>query len=106
MPWFRKYYRHNECDANWTDTWSCACNDKCPACGAEIEPFDCDDLTVVVDRNVSGRGWVVSVSPPDAEQTPRYVRHYFEENIGASEFAARETRRLGREPANTALNSD
>lgn len=39
---FLNYYRH--CDTEWTDAWSCMCNDKCPVCGAEIEPFESEDL--------------------------------------------------------------
>jgi hypothetical protein len=23
----------------WADDWSCMCNDRCPECNAEIEPF-------------------------------------------------------------------
>ena len=26
------------CGTEWEDQWSCACNDKCPNCNAEIEP--------------------------------------------------------------------
>ena len=38
MTWYVKEYEH--CGTTWTDEWCCACNDKCPACGAEIEPHD------------------------------------------------------------------
>ena len=24
----------------WEDAWDCQCNDRCPACNAEIESFD------------------------------------------------------------------
>jgi hypothetical protein len=40
--WFRNHYRH--CGQEWNDEWSCMCNDKCPVCDAEIEPFKSDDL--------------------------------------------------------------
>jgi hypothetical protein len=33
------FYKHEECAAHWADLWSCGCNDKCPKCGAEIEPY-------------------------------------------------------------------
>ncbi len=38
-------YRHIECgvnpDVEWFDSWTCACNGKCPACGVDdIEPMD------------------------------------------------------------------
>lgn len=37
------HYRHYDCSVNrkvaWDDTWSCAVNGPCPACGIkEIEP--------------------------------------------------------------------
>lgn len=36
---FRNYYRHKRCSARWVDSWSCCCNDKCPSCHREIEPY-------------------------------------------------------------------
>lgn len=27
-----------DCGEEWTDEWSCQCNDRCPGCNAEIEP--------------------------------------------------------------------
>jgi hypothetical protein len=42
-PQFRNHYRH--CGQEWNDVWSCTCNDKCPVCGAEIEPYESEDLT-------------------------------------------------------------
>lgn len=27
----------------WHDTWCCACDDKCPECNAEIEPFESEE---------------------------------------------------------------
>jgi hypothetical protein len=38
---FVNYYEH--CGTTWTDVWDCTCNDKCPVCGAEIEPFHSED---------------------------------------------------------------
>lgn len=32
-------YSCEACGNAWADRWSCACNDRCPACGAEISPF-------------------------------------------------------------------
>lgn len=42
---FRIYYKHIDCKVTpgieWEDTWSCACNGECPACGMkDIEPID------------------------------------------------------------------
>lgn len=33
------------CGEEWSDYWSCACNDECPTCGVEVEPdFWIDEL--------------------------------------------------------------
>jgi hypothetical protein len=95
MAWFVKYYRHEECKAEWTDEWSCACNDSCPVCGDEIEPYDWDDLSVVVSSGENG-GWIVCVSPPNAEHAPDYTESHFEQKWEAEDFARRETGRLER----------
>ena len=95
MAWFLKYYRHDECDVDWTDEWSCACNDRCPVCDAEIEPYDWDDLSVTVGKG-DGDRWIVAVSPPDAEDAPKYVETAFGHKQEAEAFANREMERLGR----------
>lgn len=40
---YLNYYRCDECDVEWTDEWSCMCDDECPSCGADISPYDADD---------------------------------------------------------------
>ena len=97
MAWFLKYYRHRECRAAWSDEWSCACNDRCPKCRAEIEPYDWDDLSVIVDQSAEKTGWMVRVSPPEAEHAPDYVTTVFERKQDAEAFAHHEAERLGRE---------
>lgn len=42
MPWFRNHYRH--CGTEWDDQWDCQCNDECPECKAEIEPFESEEI--------------------------------------------------------------
>ena len=37
---YTSFYRCDDCDVEWDSEWSCACNDECPECGAEIEPYD------------------------------------------------------------------
>lgn len=33
------------CGEEWQDTWDCgACNDKCPKCNREIEPYESEAL--------------------------------------------------------------
>jgi len=97
MAWFLKYYRHRECGVAWTDEWSCACNDRCPKCDAEIEPYDWDDLSVIVDQAPDEMGWVVRVSPPEAERARDYITTYFDRKQDADAFAVGEALRLGRE---------
>jgi hypothetical protein len=94
MAWFRKSYHHDECDASWVDEWSCACNDRCPVCDAEIEPYSYVDLSVVVEPRDETRQWAVLVSSPDAEHDPRYVETRFDRKRDAYAFAVRERRRV------------
>lgn len=42
-PWFRNHY---ECCVSWTDEWSCTCNDRCPECRAETEPYESEELSL------------------------------------------------------------
>jgi Restriction endonuclease BglII len=44
---FRNYYRCPYDGAAWIDEWSCMCNDRCPTCRAEIEPYDSEDIWVL-----------------------------------------------------------
>ena len=39
---FCNKYRH--CHVQWDDVWDSACNDRCPVCDAEIEPYDSEEL--------------------------------------------------------------
>jgi hypothetical protein len=40
---FRNHYRCS-CGTEWTDEWSCTCNDRCPNCNTEIEPYLSDEI--------------------------------------------------------------
>lgn len=39
------YYRC-PCGEEWSDAWDCCCNDHCPSCDKEIEPYISDDGSV------------------------------------------------------------
>jgi len=41
---FRNYYRCPYDGKAWRDEWSCACNDRCPTCRAEIEPYKSEEI--------------------------------------------------------------
>lgn len=43
MAWYLKHYCCDACDIEWTDEHCCACNDRCPECDREIEPYDVED---------------------------------------------------------------
>lgn len=38
------HYECPECGEHWTDTWSCACDDRCPTCRTSCSPTRSDDL--------------------------------------------------------------
>jgi hypothetical protein len=40
---YLNYYRCS-CGKRWVDTWSCTCNDRCPTCNTEIQPYRSDDF--------------------------------------------------------------
>lgn len=46
--WYLNHYRHDDCPVRpgveWDDSWSCMCNDRCPECGAEIEPYESEEV--------------------------------------------------------------
>lgn len=35
---YRNFYRC-PCGEKWQDDWDCKCNDRCPSCDKEIEPY-------------------------------------------------------------------
>jgi len=41
---FLNFYRCSVDDTRWTNSWSSMCNDRCPTCGVEIEPFRSEDI--------------------------------------------------------------
>ena len=40
---FTNHYHCERCNTEWEDTWSCTCNDRCPECNAETEPYTSED---------------------------------------------------------------
>jgi len=43
---FRNHYKCPRCGEEWTDEWSCACNDECSQCGMkDIMPTQSEDIT-------------------------------------------------------------
>ena len=72
MAWFRNHYECARCGAEWTDDWSCTCDDDCPDCGARhMSPVDSDDLTEIVEQR--GDLFFALRSPANAGHYPDYV---------------------------------
>lgn len=41
---FLNHYRCPNDGEEWSDEADCQCNDRCPICRAEIEPYDSEDI--------------------------------------------------------------
>ncbi len=71
MAWYRNHYTCARCGTDWTDEWSCMCEDDCPSCDARhMTPQTSDDLTEVIEHE--GNDFVVLWSPETAEHDPSY----------------------------------
>jgi hypothetical protein len=71
MAWFLNHYECARCKGDWTDEWSCMCDDDCPHCGARhMTPVESDDLTHIIERR--DHEFVVLWSPETAEHDPDY----------------------------------
>jgi hypothetical protein len=83
--WFENSYDCPICDTQWTDKWSCMCNDKCPNCNAEIEPFESVDLSrpltqedyIGVARLTAASGYTTFSTVTD-DQARRYAEAILE----------------------------
>lgn len=71
MAWFLNHYECYRCSENWTDEWSCQCDDECPHCGAgDSSPYDSEDLSGYVEQEADE--YVVYISPASADESPGY----------------------------------
>jgi hypothetical protein len=71
MAWFQNFYECDRCGDDWTDEWSCMCDDECPHCGArDMTPYKALDLTTVIEKK--GDEYIVLWSPETAEHNPDY----------------------------------
>ncbi len=57
---FTNHYIH--CGAEWSDTWDSMCNDHCPVCDGEIEPYKSEELDangkVIDEIDHVGDNWI------------------------------------------------
>ena len=71
MAWFLNFYDCDRCQGEWTDEWSCTCDDDCPRCGARhMSPTKSEDLTEIIEHD--NEEFVVIRSPDSAEHDPDY----------------------------------
>jgi hypothetical protein len=71
MAWYCNHYACARCGHEWSDEWSCMCDDDCPECDARhMSPGDSDELTEVIEKD--GDEFVVLWSPETAEHDPDY----------------------------------
>lgn len=47
---YRNFYLCSECSTEWQDVWDSMCNDHCPNCDAEIEPYRSEEGTVYPEK--------------------------------------------------------
>ncbi|OAH96748.1 hypothetical protein A1353_23945 [Methylomonas methanica] len=65
-------YRCPYCQTEWEDVWDCGCNDRCPDCNKEIEPYESaliDGESVETESPVE--------EPPLANATPEDMNRRF-----------------------------
>jgi hypothetical protein len=41
---YNNYYHCEKCNINWQDQWDAMCNDRCPNCRSETEPYKSDEI--------------------------------------------------------------
>lgn len=71
MAWYLNHYQCGKCGTDWSDEWSCCCDDDCPECGARYwSPYKSEDLTEIIEPDRDK--FVVLVSPDTAEHYPDY----------------------------------
>jgi len=51
VPQFVNHYQCPDDGTKWTMAWSCMCDDRCPTCNHEIEPYMSEDAPSVSNGN-------------------------------------------------------
>lgn len=41
---YLNYYQCPKCELMWVDYWDSMCNDRCPECDKEIEPYKSEEV--------------------------------------------------------------
>jgi hypothetical protein len=74
VKWFQNRYVCADCSTEWTDEWSCKCDDRCPECDTECCPIESIDLSrpLTEDDYEGARREIASISVT-AEQARYYA---------------------------------
>jgi hypothetical protein len=94
--WFENHYDCSVCGTAWIGEWSCACNDKCPACNTEIEPTSSVDLSrPLTAGHFAGAARIITGSPDanGSEVTAEEAKEYAEALLEGGEYRFRLARR-------------
>ena len=51
---FLNFYKCPDDGTEWTMIWTCMCDDRCPKCNAEIEPYMSEDWPLNSLRPATG----------------------------------------------------
>jgi len=87
--WYENHYDCSECNASWTDEWSCMCNDRCPECNIETEPTSSIDLShPITEADYRGAMRLISAALGSrfSEITPEDAKAYAEAIMEGGEY--------------------
>lgn len=85
-PRFRNYYRCSVCGTEWTSAWSSTCNDHCPKCNAEIEPYSSEDIPTIPPLGVRE----IEIWKKNVIEVAKHHREHCHEPCNCSLFLLRE----------------
>jgi hypothetical protein len=69
---FTNFYVH--CRHEWQDIWSCTCDDRCPICNDEIEPYASREKRDKEPKLHVGTGWLPEQGLPEGTQCVQELR--------------------------------
>ncbi len=41
---YHNYYKCEDCNTEWDNSWSCTCDDECPVCAVPYSPYKSEDI--------------------------------------------------------------
>jgi hypothetical protein len=65
---YENRYRH--CGQRWSSTWDCMCNDRCPVCNREIEPYESTEIDEDENEGNKYEQESLGIAAPDHDDGP------------------------------------